>query len=87
MEPRPVAGAVPVERVSLDNLPQGCEVIFQAAWLNKINLGLGGALWTSFSLSGVLRTVYNIGHSAFFLVNVITNYRQEWPLQGFCSLG
>lgn len=81
MEPRPVAAAALVERVSLDNLPQGCGVIFQEVWLNKIYPGLCGALWTSFNLSGILRTVCNIGHSEFFffffLVNVITNYRQE----------
>lgn len=77
MEPRPVAGAIPVERVGLDNLPKGCGVIFQEIWLNKIYPGLCGAPWTSFNLSGILRTVCNIGHSeCFFLVSIITNYRQ-----------
>lgn len=46
MEPRPRAGGVPVERASLNNLPKGCEVIFQRreVWLNKIYLELWGAL-------------------------------------------
>lgn len=87
-EARPVAGAVPVERVSLDNLPKGCGVIFQEVRLNRTYPGLCGALWASFNLSGILRTVYDIGHSEFFfLVNIITKYRQERPLQGFGFLG
>lgn len=32
VEPRPVAGGVAGERVSLDNLPKGCEVIFQRSF-------------------------------------------------------
>lgn len=40
MESRPVAGGVPVEEVSLDKLPKGCEVIFQRIWFKKIYLGL-----------------------------------------------
>lgn len=87
MEPRPVVGAVPVERVILNNFPKGYEVIFQEVWLKEIYLGLWEALRMSFNLTGVLRTVYNVGHTEVFLVNVITNYRQEWTLQGFCCLG
>lgn len=42
VEPRPLAGGVPVERVSLDNLPEACEVICQGSLVKQ-------------DLSGILR--------------------------------
>lgn len=35
MEPEPVAGGASVKRVSLDNLPKGCEVIFQRSLVKQ----------------------------------------------------
>lgn len=42
MEPRPVVGGFPEERVSSDNLPKGYEAVFQRRQLrlNKIYLEL-----------------------------------------------